>query len=355
MGFKKVVASGARLHTPQPVVPPSPGARPVHAKAGLALRPRTPESVCMILTVTPNPAVDQTAWLDRVELGAVNRTRETHLDPAGKGINASRVAHRLGWPSVALGFLAGETGAIVEQALRAEGVLHHFVEVSGLTRVNVNLIDGAGAATSFYGPGPAVSSPDLSALDGIVRRWMRGGRVLVLAGSLPPGMSDDAYAGFIATAHEHGIAVILDAHGEPLRLGVAARPDVIKPNVREAERLLGRSLPDEAAVIAAARELSLCGIRTVVISMGAEGAVCASGARAWRVRSPPVEARSTVGSGDSMVAGIAIGLARGDAVVDGLRLGAAAGAATAMTRGTALGTADEVAELLPRVLVEAIG
>jgi 1-phosphofructokinase family hexose kinase len=168
-------------------------------------------------------------------------------------------------------------------------------------------------------------------------------------------MAPDAYAALVAQAREQGVNVILDADGEPLRLGVAAHPDVIKPNVREAERLVGRELRDEAAVTGAARELSLRGVATVVISMGADGAVCASGERMWRVRSPRVQARSTVGSGDSMVAGIAVGLARGDDIVEGLRLGAAAGAATAMTAGTALGAIEDVEELLPRISVEAIG
>lgn len=309
----------------------------------------------MILTLTPNPAVDQTDWLDRVELGAVNRTRETHFDPAGKGINASRMAHRLGWPTIAFGFLAGETGAIIERALRAEGVQYHFVQVPGLTRVNMTIIDDAGVVTGFHGPGALVSAADIATLDSMVRFWLRGVRVLVLAGSLPPGMSPDTYAGFIARSHEQGVKVILDADGEPLRLGVAAHPDVIKPNVQEAEQLLGRRLPDLATVIGAARELSLRGIAAVVISMGAEGAVCASGERVWRVRSPRVQARSTVGSGDSMVAGIAVALARGDNLVDGLRRGAAAGAATAATAGTALGAAEDVEALLPQVSVEAIG
>ena len=131
--------------------------------------------------------------------------------------------------------------------------------------------------------------------------------------------------------------------------GVAALPDVIKPNSLEAAALLGRPLPDEAAVLDGAIELHERGIATVVISMGSRGAICVSQGGAWKVLPPPVARISTVGSGDSMVAGLAVAMARGEPLIEGLRLGAAAGAATAMTPGTMLGTAEEVTRLLPLV------
>ncbi|HUF26010.1 MAG TPA: 1-phosphofructokinase [Gemmatimonadaceae bacterium] len=309
----------------------------------------------MILTLTLNPAVDQTVTADGLVLGDVNRVRDAHLDPAGKGINASRMAHRLGWPTVAFGLLGGELGAIVRQALDAEGVQHHFVRIEGQTRLNVTIVDaGARTATSLYAQGPGATPEQLETLDGLLRFWLPASKVLVLAGSLPPGAAGDTYARHIRAARAAGVKVILDADGEPLRLGTDARPDLIKPNVAEAERLLGRSLPDLDAVVSGARELVERGIGTVVISMGAEGAVCVQSGRAWRVIAPRVERRSTVGSGDSMVAGLAVALARGDDLLEGMRLGTAAGAATAMTPGTGLGTAEGIAQLLPQVFVEAL-
>lgn len=307
----------------------------------------------MIITLTPNPAVDQTVFVDRLAVGDVNRFRESQLDPAGKGINASRMIHRLGWPTVAFGFLAGEIGIIAEKALESEGVQHHFVGVPGQARLNMTIVDdGAATATSLYGPGPVVDRERREALDGILRFWLQSGLVLVLAGSLPPGLPDDYYAAYVRLASETGVKTILDADGAPYRLGVEAKPYLIKPNLAEAERLLGRPLPDLAAVVDGARELSRRCVAVVVVSMGAQGAVCVQGERAWRVVSPRVERRSTVGSGDSLVAGLAVALARGEDIAAGLRLGTAAGAATAMTAGTALGTADEVRALLPAVQIE---
>ncbi len=307
----------------------------------------------MIVTVTVNPAVDQTVWVDRLTLGVVNRPNEVHLDPAGKGINASRMARRLGWPSVAFGFLAGEIGLLVERALDAEGVQHHFVRIAGQTRVNVTINDrSSGRATSLFEPGPLVDAEALARFDEAFGFWLPTCRVLVLAGSLLPGMPDDWYAGLVRRAREIGVRVIVDTDGEPARAAARAQPYLVKPNVAEAERMLGRPLTDTRAVLDGARQLVRGGTEVVVISMGGAGAVCVTRDRSWLVHPPSIERLSTVGSGDSLVAGIAVALARGDDLEVGLRLGTAAGAATATTPGTALGTPDEVARLLPQVRID---
>ncbi|HEY9765692.1 MAG TPA: 1-phosphofructokinase family hexose kinase, partial [Chroococcales cyanobacterium] len=278
----------------------------------------------MIVTLTANPAVDQTVFVDSLEIGAVNRFRDPQLDPAGKGINVSRMAHRLGWPTIAFGFLAGEIGLIVEKALDAEGVPHHFVPIPGQTRLNVTVVDGeSGRATSLYGPGPSVDREHLATLEGMLGFWLKASRVLVLAGSLPQQMPKDSYAKYIRQAHEAGIKTFLDTEGPALALGIEAKPTLIKPNVEEAERLLGRSLPDLPAVLKGAREISQKGIEIVVISMGAQGAVCVRGDSAWLAVPPQVRRRSTVGSGDSLVAGLAVAIARGQEVLEGLVLGTA--------------------------------
>jgi 1-phosphofructokinase len=306
----------------------------------------------MIITLTLNPAVDQTCWVDRLEPGRAHRVRESQIDPAGKGVNVSRMVHRLGWPTIAFGFLAGETGNIIEKALHAEGVQHHVVRVPGRTRVNVTVVDGGGASTSFFGEGPEIPAGELASLDEMVRFWLQGGRVLVIAGSLPPGVPEGAYASYVRAARERGVRVVLDADGAALRDGVRAGPDLVKPNVAEAERLLERRLPHEAAILDGAKEIVRRGVAIVVVSMGARGAICAAKDRAWRIRPPAVERRSAVGSGDAMVAGLAVGLARGDDLPAALRLGTAAGAATAASAGTALGTPEEVSARLAGVAVE---
>jgi 1-phosphofructokinase family hexose kinase len=304
----------------------------------------------MILSLTLNPAVDKTFFVRSFAPGEINRVASSQIDPGGKGINVSRVVHRLGHATVAFGFLAGSLGGIVARALDDEGVAHRFCWVPGETRLDAIVVDEtAGRSTKLYDRGPEIAQGRLAALLDDVRHWLPSCRVLVGAGSLPPGVPAGVYADLLQEASRVGVQTILDADGDTLRLGLAGKPSVIKPNVEEAEKLLGRRLPDLPAVAAAARELLPRGLRVAIISMGARGAVCATQDRVLHVIPPRVQSRSTVGSGDSLVAGLAIALATGADLVEGLRLGTAAGAATAMTAGTQLGTREDVERLLPSV------
>ena len=307
----------------------------------------------MIITLTLNPAVDQTMVVSEVTLGEVNRVREVYLDPAGKGINVSRMVHRLGWPTIAFGFLAGEIGLLAEKALDNEGVQYHFVHVPGQTRLNVTLIDeSTGVLTNYNGRGLRVDEESVARLDEVLTFWLQAGSVLVLAGSLPRGMPEDTYARYIELAKAAGSKTILDADGEPLRLGLEAEPTLIKPNRPEAQRLLGRLLPDLEAVTDAARELAATRSTIVIISMGGNGAVYATKDGAWLAVPPEIELNSSVGSGDALVAGLAVALAGDRPLVEGLREGTAAGAATAQTAGTTPGSKEEVARLLPQVQIK---
>ena len=307
----------------------------------------------MIITLTLNPAVDQTMVVSEVTLGEVNRVREVYLDPAGKGINVSRMVHRLGWPTIAFGFLAGEMGLLAEKALDNEGVQYHFVHVPGQTRLNVALIDeSTGVLTNYNGRGLRVDEESVARLDEVLTFWLQAGSVLVLAGSLPRGMPEDTYARYIELAKAAGSKTILDADGEPLRLGLEAEPTLIKPNRPEAQRLLGRMLPNLEAVTDAARELAATQSTIVIISMGGNGAVYATKDGAWLAVPPEIELNSSVGSGDALVAGLAVALAGDRPLVEGLREGTAAGAATAQTAGTTPGSKEEVARLLPQVQIK---
>ena len=309
----------------------------------------------MIVTVTANPAVDQTVRVHHLDIAAVNRFFAPQLDASGKGVNVSRMAHRLGWSTIALGFLAGEIGMLVEQSLDREGVPHHFVCVPGQTRLNMTVVDETtGSATHFLGPGPTIGREHFAQLDALLLSQLPAARILVLAGNLPPGAPDDIYATYVRLARARGVQTIVDADGEALRLAVAAKPSLIKPNLAEAERLLGRKLPDLTAVAAGARELVVQGVATVVISLGARGAIGVQGARVWLAVPPELEQESTVGAGDSFVAGLAVALASGKDFVEGLRQGTAAGAATAITPGTAQGTVETIRAILPQVRIEAL-
>lgn len=310
----------------------------------------------MILTLTPNPALDKTLLVAALKHGTVNRARESHLDPGGKGVNAARIVHRLGRPAVAVVVTGGAIGKLLLRELADEGVPSEAVWVPEETRLNVILVDeSTGASTRIWDRGASVPPSILTAFSGARDRLLDDATVLVCAGTLPPGIHEEFYAECIQEANDRGVRSILDSDGESFRAGLDAGPSLIKPNVREAEYVLGRRLVDDRDVIAGAVELLRRGPAAVVLSMGASGSVLATEGGIVRALPPQVERKSAVGSGDSLVAGLAIALHEHLPLAEGLRIGTAAGAATAMTVGTHLGTREEIEMLLPRVRIETIG
>jgi 6-phosphofructokinase 2 len=302
-----------------------------------------------IPTVTLNPAVDEALTIDELVLGGVNRCGLSFLDAGGKGVNASRVIHRLGRKTIALGFVGGTTGGMIRSRLDEEGVPHAFCDVKEMTRVNVMLYERAkGRRSRIYLPGAAVGVSQLAELK---RRLLQAcsGDVVVLGGSLPPGLPESTYYDLIKWLQEHGIRSIVDTSGAPLARLLAARPTLIKPNVEEAGELLGRAIVTDDDALEAAHELRGLGAENVVISQGQDGAVAIGIDEAWKASPPAVVTRSTVGSGDSMVAGLAIAFAEGRGLAEGLRLGTAAGAGTAMTPHTHLCEKADFDRLLPLV------
>ncbi len=304
-----------------------------------------------IRTVTLNPAVDEAIVVERLALGSINRCELDAVDPGGKGINAGRVIHRLGRSTLALGFVAGVTGAYLRAALDREGVPHAFESIAGLTRINVMMLERAsGRRTRMYLPGARVTAIQLQRLSASLDD-APAGSLVVLGGSLPPGVPATFYAETIRRLNGRGVRCILDTSGPALEQALAARPLLIKPSLDEAEQMLGRSLLERGAVIEAARELQRRGAEYVVISRGEESTIALVGESLWEAQSPKIAARSTVGSGDSMVAGLAIAINEGMPFSEALRLGSAAGAATAMTTGTQLGDLREIERLRELVII----
>jgi 1-phosphofructokinase family hexose kinase len=304
----------------------------------------------MILTVTPNPALDYTLRVDEIPVGRRAKYRDPALDASGKGVNVARMIRRLGEPVLALGFAAGPTGEILRQGLAREDVPGAFVPVDGLTRINVTLLSGPdGVATHFHGAGGGVAPGDVDRLRSLVAGRLAGARLLVLSGSLPPGMRPADAAALVRLAREAGVPVLLDAEGDVLRAGLAERPAIVKPNLAEAAGLLGRPLQGRDDALRAARELA--GEATAIVTLSGEGAVAVRGGRAWAVAPPRETIVRAIGAGDSFAAGLAVAVVRGAALPDALRLAAAAGAATALCPGTGLGRKEDVDRLLAQVAV----
>jgi 1-phosphofructokinase len=305
-----------------------------------------------IVSVTLNPALDEAVALDEMQLGGTNRVRLDGLDPGGKGINASRVIHRLGRSTLALGFTAGYTGELLRENLAAEGVPCEFVEVAGLTRINVMIYESSRRRrTRMYLPGPSIDVSRLNEIREIIAGMPSVG-IVILGGSLPQGLDENTYRDLLLWLHERNLRAILDTSGAALTAALGARPLLIKPNLEEAQELVGRTLANDDDILQAAESLRRRGPEHVVISLGERGAIATGPSGSWKAAPPPVRARSTVGSGDSMVAGLAIGLNEHTSLEDGLRWGSAAGAATAEKSGTQLGDAAEIDRLVSSVVIQ---
>jgi 1-phosphofructokinase len=299
----------------------------------------------VISTITLNPAIDFALSVDRFVVGGTNRCKLDAVDAGGKGINASRVVHRLGRSTMAYGFAGGETGNLLRRFLDNERVPYDFEEVDDMTRMDIMVfVAASGRRSKLLLPGARAELANFANLKVKLAR-IGAKETVVLGGSLPPGLPAGVYAELVEEFNARGVQTILDTSGDALAIALAAQPTLIKPNAEEAGEVLGTALTTDADVLKGALELQRRGARTVVISQGARGAIGVGPDGAFQVIPPAIEARSTVGSGDSMVAGLAIALDEGLGLHAGLRVGTAAGAATASIPGTHLCNAAQVAEL----------
>jgi tagatose 6-phosphate kinase len=257
--------------------------------------------------------------------------------PGGKGLNVARTLHALGVDVLVLGLAGGITGAGVEAALRERCVPAAFTPVAGETRRTFSVVDGAVAGrgvTAFYEAGPEVGEEELARFRPGYEQALERATAVVLSGSLPPGLEAGTYATLIKTAAAAGVPAVLDTHGEALRRGAAAGPAIVKPNLAELAALAGRPLSpgvdraaDRATVEAAAGELD--GAEAVVITLGPDGLLAATGDGCWRARPPAAMAGNATGAGDAVAAALAHGLVLGRPWDERLRHAAALGAATA--------------------------
>jgi tagatose 6-phosphate kinase len=298
----------------------------------------------MIVTVTLNPALDLTYTVDALVPHATHRVATVAERPGGKGLNVAGVLHTLGEPVLATGLLGGATGRRVTELLAAVGVPASFVAIAGETRRTVAVADRHDA-TGFWEPGPPVTTAEWDSLLAHVRDLLAEADVLTLSGSLPPGVPEDGYAVLIRLARDAGVPVVLDAGGEALRQGLAAGPDLAKPNAAELASLAPDARP--ADVLAH-------GARSVVVSRGPEGLLALAGDDAWQAVPPEAVTGNPTGAGDACVAALARGLRDGTAwpglLADAVALSAAA--VSAPVAGTV--DADAYRRFRPAVTVTAL-
>ena len=315
----------------------------------------------MILSVTLNAAVDHILFVEGLKPHDTNRVSRMQTDAGGKGINLSRIAVELGAKSIATGFLGGGPGAFITHVLQKQGVITNFVESENETRTNMNVESGDGPPTTFNARGPLIHEGEWELLKVRIDRLSEEAEWVAMGGSLPPGVPTEAFKILGDQAKKRGCKLVLDADGEVLKHGIEAGPDFIKPNVREAERLLERDLfEQEDKIIEAAKDLVKLLTEkgsedpVAVISRGKRGAILAT--KTALIKGHPVEvnANSTIGSGDSLIGGMLYGLATDKTLEESFRYGLAAGAATATTDGTEIGRRPVILEIFQKVKTEVL-
>jgi tagatose 6-phosphate kinase len=255
--------------------------------------------------------------------------------PGGKGLNVARTLHALGAEVLVMGLAGGINGASIEAALGELGVPAAFTRISGETRRTFTVVDERrGGAALFSEAGPGIGAQEFAEFGARYDQALAGCAAVVLSGSLPPGLPAAAYAQLIATAAAAGVPAVLDAHGEALLRGAAARPAIVKPNLAELEAVAGRPLAtgqgtDRRAVAAAAGQLRAAGAQAVVASLGAEGLLAVTEDGSWQARPPAAVAGNATGAGDAVAAGLVHGLVLGRPWDERLRHAVALGTATA--------------------------
>jgi tagatose 6-phosphate kinase len=252
----------------------------------------------VILTVTVNTALDVTYRVPALLPHTTHRVTEVAERPGGKGLNVARVLAALGHEVTVTGFAGGPTGRVVRDLLT--GVTDALVPCAAPTRRTVAVVDErTGDATQFNEPGPVVTPAEWAAFQEAYERLVAGADAVALCGSLPPGVPVGAYAGLVRTAKAAEVPVLLDTSGEALRRGVAARPDIIKPNADELAELTGSHEP-----LRATRDARRRGARSVVASLGPEGLLAATPEGRWRATPPTHLHGNPTGAGDAAVAGL---------------------------------------------------
>ncbi len=314
-----------------------------------------------MLIATPNLCLDITIRLPRLVPGAIARATATDISAGGKGVNVARAGALIGAAPVLTGFLPIEDGARLADLLAVEGIAFRPVDVAGVLRVASILLEDNGRVTVVNGRGPAIEGDQWHAFKALIAAAAVDAGVLICSGSLPPGLPRDAYRKLVDIGHHAGVPVIVDAAPDVLHAALTARPDLVSPNLAEAEGLLfGRSdeLVDEQSVdirrraVSAATALHRSGAARAVVTAGSAGAALSSDAGTWWLAAPRVEVVNPIGAGDCFVAGAGIAMVAGAHDVDIVRRGMASASASCETATAGRLDPDRAAELFDVIAAE---
>jgi tagatose 6-phosphate kinase len=307
-----------------------------------------------IVAVTPNPAIDRTYRVEHLSLGDSHRVKAVHSQAGGKGINVARILTSFEFPVIATAIVGGTNGDWIRNELSIAGVASQLVTSGSDSRQTITAATTGGEDwIEFDEGGNGVSTDIWRDFRDLVSSLMESADVVVLSGSLPPGVPIDGYRELVEIAHHAQVRVVLDTSGLPLREALGAHPDVIKPNRSELAAISEIACDSVENVLAACRRLRVLGAEAIVVTLGAEGSVVFVDESVWRVRHPP-RSGNPVGAGDAMTAGIAAGLFEKLELINAVRRGATWALASMASPFAGLIEVPRVAECAALIEVESL-
>ena len=307
----------------------------------------------MIYTVTLNPALDHYLEIDDLVMDDANRVTAESCYAGGKGIDVSRAIRHLGGQSLALGFIGGRNGQTMMELLKRDGVTSYFTTIAQETRRNIIINPQRRRfQTMLHSVGPVIAREEWDSFLTHLRALDLRESYVVVGGSLPRGLPEDAYRQIVELVHEREARAVVDADGACMRAALEAKPYAIKPNVNELRRIIGQVISSEEELLEAARFLNRRGVAVVIVSRGAEGLLAVSKEGWFKTVPPKVTVRSTVGAGDSTVAGFVFQYANGKRLDECVRFATACGTAATLAPGNQLCRHRDVQRLLPQIHIE---
>ncbi len=307
----------------------------------------------MILTVTLNAAIDKRYVIEDFKLGEINRIKECRYTPGGKGLNVAKAVVICGSDALATGIVGGHAGDYIEENLRRYGVESAFYHVKGESRSCMNVWDDVNCVqTEFLEPGFTVTPEEFDQFLDEFKEAAGNADVVTMSGSVPMGLDGTAYQKLVSIVNEEGKPVILDTSGKLLEEGIKAKPAMIKPNIDEIRMLTGKKCDDISEIADAAVKIHEDGIPVVVVSLGSEGSLAVGDEGAYRAVVPKIDAVNTVGCGDLMTAGFALGFEKGLGLCETLKTASAISAAGALTDETGFFKIEDMERIYPEIRIE---